>query len=599
MLHRLSIFDIPHIQSAITANLSYADLRNCVLVCKTWFRGFNPVLWKEFHGYESNLWCCDATNYRSLFATLDTRRSLLKHCSHIRSLSVRGSNLLRALLNSDCVHLHEIHYAIDRAGTGELGLQYLLELMDQNPYLCALKLTHLGGLETRDDEKDFREFVACLKEYPDVQRVQIEFGYGPAEVERVLACETLAQLMRFKKAVSVQMKLRPLPYAELSRRRVIVNDPVRRALDEKRVQNENDRQARELQRITALVEGMDPFVVQDLVLDVNFQGQDRELAMLLLGKCLSLRRLHAWRLAELNESPIKLLMTHCFNIQHLDLCLSAGGGGWAEIFRVSKGLVSVRVSGTPMNRLSQEALEEHHGATLQSLSVISYTSELSLPNLLAKCPNLHTLEAPGYFLDVAEVESWDLTLWAHKLETLHLSLNIENRWLQRDKTIGRVEQARQKICQAIGQLVGLRRLILGQYSAKKAALRLGHGIEHLAGLAKLESLTLGGGSEHVQECDVQWMVDHWPALASLESGAYSTPHVPEYVDKETSTIMLKSRTRPWHVGQPITFVTPPQWTDCEICGDKFDMCCYSLRHINELRLQEKIEMCEDEFMPSL
>ncbi|KAG0081882.1 hypothetical protein BGZ93_010679 [Podila epicladia] len=598
MLHRLSIFDIPHIQSSVTANLTYTDLRNCVLVCKTWFRGFNPVLWKEFHSYESNLGCCDATHYRSLFATLDTRRSLLKHCGHIRSLSVRGSNLLRALLNSDCVHLHEIHYAIDRASTGDLGLSYLLELMDQNPYLCALKLTHLG-LETQDDEKDFREFVACLKEYPEIQRVQIEFGCGAADVERVLACETLVQLMRFKKTVSVQMKLRLLPYVELSRRRVIVNDPVRRALDEKRAQNEKDRQANEWQRITALVESMDPFVVQDLALDVDFQGQEPTLAMLLLRKCPNLRRLHAWHLANLNASPIQLLINQCVNIQHLDLCVSSKGGGWAEIFRVSKGLVSVRVSGSALNRLSQKALEENHGATLQSISIISYTSELSLPSLLAKCPNLHTLEAPGYFLGVTEVETWDLAMWVHKLETLHLSLNIDNPWLLRDKKAGRIEQARQKICQAIGQLVGLRRLVLGQYSAKKAALRLGHGIEHLVGLAKLESLTLWGGTKQVQERDVQWMVDHWPALTSLESGTHSTPHLPEYVDKETSTIKLKSRTRPWQVEQPITFVTPPQWTECDICGDKFNMCCYSLRHINELHLQEKIDMYEDEFMPSL
>ncbi|KAG0326523.1 hypothetical protein BG000_001353 [Podila horticola] len=597
MIHRLSIFDIPHIQSAITANLTYADLWNCVLVCKTWYRGFNPVLWKEFHSYESNPGCCDATHYQSLFATLDTRRSLLKHCSHIRSLSVRGSNLLRALLNSDCVHLHEIHYAIDRASTGELGLQYLLELMDQNPFLCALKLTHLG-LETQDDEKDFREFVACLKEYPEVQRVQIEFGIA-SDVERVLACETLMQLMRFKKAVSVQMALQPLPYAGPSRRWAIVNDPVRRALDEQQVQNEKDRQAKELQRITTLVESMDPFVVQDLALDVNFQGQDCELAMLLLRKCLDLRRLHAWHLANLNESPIQLLMNQCFNIQHLDLCLSVRAGSWVEIFRASKGLVSVRVSGSALSRLSQEALEENHCATLQSFSVISYTSELSLPSLLARCPNLRTLEAPGYFLDVAEVETWDLTMWVHKLETLQLSLNIENRWALWDKTPGRVEKARQKICQAIGQLVNLRRLLIGQYSAKKAALRLGHGLEHLAGLTKLESLTLWGASKQVQECDVQWMVDHWPALASLESRTNSMPHVPEYVDKETLTIKLKSRTRPWQVGQPITFVTPPQWTNCEICGDKFDWSCYCLRHIKDLQLQEKIEMYEDEFMPSL
>ncbi|KAG0025870.1 hypothetical protein BGZ81_006789 [Podila clonocystis] len=598
MFRSLSIFDIPHIQSAVTANLTYADLRNCVLVCKTWFRGFNPMLWKEFHSYESNLGCCDDTQYRSLFATLDTRRSLLKHCGHIRSLSVRGSNLLRALLHSDCVHLHEIHYAIDRTSTGELGLQHLLALMDQNPYLCALKLTHID-LQTQEDEREFREFMGCLKEYPEIQRVQIEFGYGDLNVERVLACETLVQLMRFKKAVSVQMVLQPLPDVGPSRRRAIMNDPVRRAMDEQRVQSEKDRQANELQRIMAHVTSMGPFVVEDLALDMSFRNQDCELAMLLLRNCPNLRRLHAWRLVNLNETPIQLLMNHCFNIQHLDLCLSVKAGSWTEIFRASKRLVSVRVSGSELNRLSQEALEENHGATLQSFTVISFTSELSLPSLLAKCPNLHTLEAPGYFLDAREVEAWDLTMWVAKLETLQLSLNIENRWLLRDKTSCRTKQARQKICQAIGQLVGLRRLTLGQYSAKRAALTLGHGLEHLSELTKLESLTFLGGSKQLQECDVQWMVDHWPALASLETGTNSTSHVPEYVDKETSTIKLQSRTRPWQVGQPITFVTPPQWTKCEICGDKFDMSCYSPRHIKELHLQEKIEMYEDEFMPSL
>ncbi|KAF8954636.1 hypothetical protein BGZ52_000579, partial [Haplosporangium bisporale] len=105
--------------------------------------------------------------------------------------------------------------------------------MDQNPYLCALKLTHLD-LPTHEDERDFREFVGCLKEYPEVQRVQIEFGYEAMNVERVLACETLVQLMRFKKTVSVRMSLRRLPYVEPSRRWAIVSDPVRRALDEQR-----------------------------------------------------------------------------------------------------------------------------------------------------------------------------------------------------------------------------------------------------------------------------------------------------------------------------------------------------------------------------
>ncbi|KAF9384359.1 hypothetical protein CPB97_005729 [Podila verticillata] len=596
-MHRLSIFDIPHVQSAITANLTYADLRHCVLVSKSWFRGFNPVLWKELHGYESNLGCCDATLYRSLFATLDTRRSLLKHCGHIRSLSVRGNNLLRALLGSDCVHLHEIHYAIDRAGTGELGLQDLLALMDQNPYLCALKLTHLD-LPTHEDKRDFREFVGCLKEYPEVQRVQIEFGNEAMDVERVLACETLVQLMRFKKTVSVRMSLRRLPYAGPSRRWAVVSDPVRRALDEQRVQNEKDRQAKELQGIRTLVEGMDPFLVQDLSLNVNFNGQDSELAMLLLQKCRHLHRLHAWHLVHLDESPIQILMNKCFHIQHLDLCLSVRVGNWDKIFRFSQGLVSVRVGGTGLTRLSQEALEENHGATLQSFSVISYTNELNLSSLLAKCPKLLTFEAPGYFVSVTEVESWDLAVWTHKLETLQLSLNIENRWLLRDKTPGRIGQARQKMYQAIGQLVGLRHLTIGQYAAKKAALRLGHGLEHLAGLVRLESLTLLGGSRQLKEREVQWMVDHWPALVRLENGHCNISQVPMYVDADTSMLKLKSKTRPWQMAQPVEFVTQSQWTQCEICGDKFDMCWYN-HYVNEIRLQETIEMYEDEFMPSL
>lgn len=595
-MYRLSIFDIPHIQSAITANLTYADLRHCVLVSKIWFRGFNPVLWKEFHSYDSSMNCCKAARYPSLFATLDTRRSLLKHCNHIRSLSVRGSNLLRVLLGSACVHLHEIHYAVDWSHMGELGLQDLLALMDQNPNLCALKLTQLE-LVTQEDERDFREFVKCLKEYPEVQRVQIEFVEWAKDVELVLAYETLAELMRFKKTVNVRMKLQRWPSLELSRRRAIVSDPVRRALDEQRVQNAKDRQAKELQEIATFVKDMGPFLVQDLYLNVDFNSQDSELARLLLQRCRHLNRLYAWHLVHLEKSPIHVLLNKCFHIQHLDLCLSNGVEDWAEIFRVSQGLVSVQVSGMGLTRLSQEALEKYHGATLQSFSVTSYTNELNLPSLLAKCPKLLTFVAPVYFVSLTEAESWDLAVWTHKLETLQLSLNIENMWSVQDETAERIGQARHKIYQAIGKLVSLRRLTIGQYMTKKAALRLGHGLEHLAGLVRLESLTLSGGSTQLTKSEAQWMVDHWPALVRLQNGHCNISQVPEYVDAETSMLKLNSKTRPWQVA-PVEFVTQPQGTKCEICEARGYMFNYN-RYVNEIRLREKIEMYEDEFMPSM
>ncbi|KAF9164564.1 hypothetical protein BGX20_000894, partial [Mortierella sp. AD010] len=46
-----NVFRVPHIQDSVTENLTFKDLLNCVLVCKSWKREFTPVLWKELHTY--------------------------------------------------------------------------------------------------------------------------------------------------------------------------------------------------------------------------------------------------------------------------------------------------------------------------------------------------------------------------------------------------------------------------------------------------------------------------------------------------------------------------------------------------------------------
>ncbi|KAI1321160.1 hypothetical protein EDD11_007726 [Mortierella claussenii] len=61
--------------------------------------------------------------------------TLLRHCAHIRKLHICDDGLLRLLRRSDCTHLTELRYTVDKSLSGDPGFDPLMDVMINNLYL--------------------------------------------------------------------------------------------------------------------------------------------------------------------------------------------------------------------------------------------------------------------------------------------------------------------------------------------------------------------------------------------------------------------------------------------------------------------------------
>lgn len=153
----------------------------------------------------------------------------------------------------------------------------------------------------------------------------------------------------------------------------------------------------------------------------------------------------------------------------------------------------------------------------------------SLLELLASCPNLHTLSAWTTVDGSVPEES---PVWASQLRLLSLGLYLEgNRNLNghmNEQNLAISTAAALKLAPSfmhqLGQQTRLLRLRLmftaGRYYSTSPFLELSvdgvHGLEQLARLSRLRELTITGFLHNVGPTEIAWMAQHWPGLRSIE-----------------------------------------------------------------------------------
>ncbi|KAG0354289.1 hypothetical protein BG005_006590 [Podila minutissima] len=117
------VFNIPHIFTAITDDLSFADLFSCILVNHSWHDNFIPILWADVITFRSKPGAKkDVWGYHDYSLTPLGRQGMIKHASHIRAITCQGVHSLQVLTESNCDSVEEVNYIVDVIYSNNIGI---------------------------------------------------------------------------------------------------------------------------------------------------------------------------------------------------------------------------------------------------------------------------------------------------------------------------------------------------------------------------------------------------------------------------------------------------------------------------------------------
>ncbi|KAG0229170.1 hypothetical protein BGX31_006298 [Mortierella sp. GBA43] len=183
----------------------------------------------------------------------------------------------------------------------------------------------------------------------------------------------------------------------------------------------------------------------------------------------------------------------------------------SQIIDKMRCITGLSVSGTHFNTQSMSALQTHFHclrrlniASIFEVDDITY-NEFTV-EVLKSCPQLERLKAKGLPADYL----MDNTPWACETTLRILEVNFEI-----NPRPGGGGPQQMAIMGRLSKLVNLERLDMSD-NWKWRPIQLSYGLKKLATLTKLQELVLPKESQLLTFDDVEWMIEHWRNLKSIQ-----------------------------------------------------------------------------------
>ncbi|KAF9351057.1 hypothetical protein BGX26_010847 [Mortierella sp. AD094] len=534
--------DIPHILDAITADLSLADIFNCVLVCQSWRQNLTPVLWENIityrpepstkededrEGEEEKDTDEEVIQYESNYASTESQQYLVQNSQYIQTLTIQDVDLLKVLVDSkQCVNLTELDYTIDKTTSSVLGFHLLAELCTQNQRLKALSIENLDVKDIQGAES-LKQMLAKLRDHPSLTSLyvgptNVEDDFPPKLAEEVLLSMLLRYRQKFSEVTSLtftcySMGRLPKGSPNIGTSQVTTTERSRCYWKDEDSSYHNNRDA---------IAIYDEVPGEIIVRYLSFMIPDStNIVSRFLKNCPELRKLKFPFFGFEQEEIFVDLTEICPLLTDLDLYTNRPSS--EEALKLLDSLSGIRsFSPLSINSLGNSATGlAAHFSTLENIvfskTAVSMTNALSI---LSSCPKLKCFKVPKCIIYSAD--SSKLLPWAcQDLHTLHMGIYVEGQdSFIYSESHGSTENFIPEAHTLATKLAGSFReelnncrelrdleLWLGEESPFLTLdLNYEHGLPSLIGLSKLRIVIIDGFSMKKSQEVEEWVAEHWP-----------------------------------------------------------------------------------------
>ncbi|KAF8986218.1 hypothetical protein BGZ52_009280 [Haplosporangium bisporale] len=529
----ISFLDIPHIVDNITDRISFSDLHNCVFVSHAWHSALIVNLWRDVAAFRRvPLAAPEAeTTYEHYFFTTESREALIKHAHYIRAITCRGNAILPVLVEAGVTRLRELNFIAEQ--TPDLDCTALVELIASNPRLHSLSVENIRFVHNIR-RSQLEDFIVTLDEYPLITSFYMggRFMLKGDDYKATLLAVLNRRLSRVDGSrVKVLDFIKPSQFirskrwwSDLTRVTVASQLPPQYYDNHQNGYPWNSVAVLDYNRSVQVC-------VPHSILDSAVASMLTRLPRLrrltspqltvpatafqvLPAECPKLRKLSLGGISDMSQTLASFLADPRVRLTSL------------RLLRIEKGVYEAAIQPC-LPRSSSPHFLRH--ALVEAVFQHNILAMSSLLELLASCPNLHTLSAWTIADGSVPKES---PVWASQLRLLSLGLYLEgNRGSNGhidEQSLAISTAAALKLAPSfmhqLGQQTRLWRLTLmfsaGRYYCTSPFLELSvgcvHGLEQLARLSRLQELTITGLLHNVGPTEIAWMAQHWPRLRSIE-----------------------------------------------------------------------------------
>ncbi|KAF9383891.1 hypothetical protein CPB97_006137 [Podila verticillata] len=524
MLHQFLNF--PHIAEAIIESFTFRDLLHSALVNHTWNDIVSPVLYLDLITFRLKYiqYAYPKPHISFFFTEPKGRQGLHKHARHIRAVTCKGTDSLQALVEARCSRLLEVNYVSERQ---DRELEYLAQLVSQNPDLCAVSIENFHTRKEGQLEQ-LQAFVTFLDDYPMITCFYLD-GRWFSNMKGIRALR--GGLSRAGSRHYWPGREKPI-MAENSR-----------GLEDKwshgRFDHQSIRNVGNAERLAVLARGEVLEVTSKTISPTACLARFPFVHQIRVSRGLSLSLPELKRCSQLREIELKNpanSATDVFNFltNHLPETLSALHWDVYHEIQVSQ----IAEAFPPRSSSGSLGPQPDPSSVLVSLTFCEIISMQSLLQFLSTCPNLQVLSAKWTFVegsgppgDFPEVSPQ----WAsRKLKKLRVGFMLEGH--PNDIDFERVQdpvKARglvlaSKIAPSFMEQLGNQNDLHDLELSFNAAYRCGtspflqlvvgpvNGLDQLSKLSRLEYFSVTGLLHEVGSTEIAWMARHWPQLKKIQ-----------------------------------------------------------------------------------
>ncbi|KAG0328421.1 hypothetical protein BG000_000502 [Podila horticola] len=538
----LTFLDIPHIVDSIFDHLPFPDLYRCVFVSHAWHNALIPRLWQDVVSFRRIQSTTIQTAYRNCFLTPESRISLSKYAHYIRALTCRGNTLLPLFLKVGLSSLTELAYIIEPTGhqttsryrIPDVDLGQLFELIKANPMLHSLsiKITDMDIRIEPHLRRPLDEFVETLSTFPSITNLYLGrlYFFQGEEQERTVLALLEQRLAKVDISRVTRLQFTSLTLAETN----TVVPTLRR-----RWENETGLYSA---KWNSLAVAQHAGTLQICMPSVFYSTMTVSMLRRLPGlQGFSTNYLWNFGAEVLQELPVI-----CTQLKDISLNLSGVEG--VDLARYLSHphvhLSTVRLQDIGANVYASGVrpllLQPTPHFLRNALVVVKTTNGFpmsSVLEILAQCPNLHTLEVYNGLINGFEP---DVTpVWAsQQLRVLQLGFYLHgglgNTYITKEHlAVSAASAARiaPSLMAQLGQQRHLRNLHLSfsRFLVDGVAPFLAlssdsaNGLQQLNELSRLERFVIYGLTNSMGDSEAAWMAEHWPRLQSIRLPAEASP----------------------------------------------------------------------------